>query len=184
MPHFHIPLQSGSDEVLRLMRRKYDTAFFRSKVMRVLQLMPDAFIGVDTIVGTRGETDVLFRQAYDFMASLPIAQYHVFPYSERPGTKALEIPHRVRPQDKKDRCHEILELSDRLTRAFYNKYIGAVRPVLLEHSKDRRLMHGFTDNYIRVEIACPPAGLQDNVIVDVRLGEWNADGTALQGELA
>jgi threonylcarbamoyladenosine tRNA methylthiotransferase MtaB len=93
MPHFHIPLQSGSDEVLRLMRRKYDTAFFRQKIERVLQLMPDAFIGVDTIVGTRGETEELFADAYNFMASLPVAQYHVFPYSERPGTKALQIPH-------------------------------------------------------------------------------------------
>ncbi len=183
MPHFHIPLQSGSDEVLRLMRRKYDTDFFRRKVERVLELMPDAFIGVDTIVGTRGETEELFRQAYEFMASLPVAQYHVFPYSERPGTKALEIPHRVRPQDKKERCREVLELSDRLTRAFHNIYIGTVRPVLLEHSKNRRLMHGFTDNYIRVEIACPPEGLEDNTIVNVRLGDWNAEGTALQGEV-
>lgn len=183
MPHFHIPLQSGSDEVLRLMRRKYDTEFFRSKVERVLELMPDAFIGVDTIVGTRGETEELFRRAYDFMASLPISQYHVFPYSERPGTKALEIPHVVGPQEKKERCHEILELSDRLTRAFYNKYIGTVRPVLLEHSRDRRLMHGFTDNYIRVEISCPQNNMADNTIVNVRLGEWNADGNALQGEI-
>ena len=183
MPHFHIPLQSGSDEVLTLMRRKYDTAFFRSKVERVLELMPDAFIGVDTIVGTRGETDELFRQAYEYMSTLPIAQYHVFPYSERPGTKALEIPHRVSPQDKKERSRQILELSDRLTRAFYNIYIGTVRPVLLEHSRNRRLVHGFTDNYIRVEIPCPPEGMEDNVIVSVRLGNWNAEGNALLGEI-
>lgn len=183
MPHFHIPLQSGSDEVLRLMHRKYDTDFFRRKVERVRELMPDAFIGVDTIVGTRGETDELFRQAYEYMASLPISQYHVFPYSERPGTKALEIPHRVGPQEKKERSHEILQLSERLTRAFYNIYIGTVRPVLLEHSKNKRLMHGFTDNYIRVEISCPPEGIEDNTIVNVRLGQWNADGTVLQGEI-
>lgn len=183
MPHFHIPLQSGSDEVLSLMRRKYDTAFFRSKVERVLELMPDAFIGVDTIVGTRGETDELFRRAYEYMSTLPIAQYHVFPYSERPGTKALEIPHRVSPQDKKERSRQILELSDRLTRAFYNIYIGTVRPVLLEHSRNRRLVHGFTDNYIRVEIPCPPEGMEDNVIVSVRLGNWNAEGNALLGEI-
>lgn len=183
MPHFHIPLQSGSDEVLSLMRRKYDTAFFRSKVERVLELMPDAFIGVDTIVGTRGETDELFRRAYEYMSTLPIVQYHVFPYSERPGTKALEIPHRVSPQDKKERSRQILELSDRLTRAFYNIYIGTVRPVLLEHSRNRRLVHGFTDNYIRVEIPCPPEGMEDNVIVSVRLGNWNAEGNALLGEI-
>lgn len=186
MPHFHIPLQSGSDEVLRLMRRKYDTALFRSKVERVLELMPDAFIGVDTIVGTRGETEELFQEAYDFMASLPVAQYHVFPYSERPGTKALEIPHKVRPEEKKERSQKILDLSESITHAFYERYIGKVRPVLLEHSKSRRTMHGFTDNYIRVEIDLPEgvqSNMVDNTIVNVRLGEFNADGTALKGEI-
>ena len=186
MPHFHIPLQSGSDEVLRLMRRKYDTALFRSKVERVLELMPDAFIGVDTIVGTRGETEELFQEAYDFMASLPVAQYHVFPYSERPGTKALEIPHKVRPEEKKQRSQKILDLSESITHAFYERYIGKVRPVLLEHSKSKRTMHGFTDNYIRVEIDMPEgvqSNMLDNTIVNVRLGEFNADGTALKGEI-
>ena len=186
MPHFHIPLQSGSDEVLRLMRRKYDTALIRSKVERVLELMPDAFIGVDTIVGTRGETEELFQEAYDFMASLPVAQYHVFPYSERPGTKALEIPHKVRPEEKKERSQKILDLSESITHAFYERYIGKVRPVLLEHSKSKRTMHGFTDNYIRVEIDLPEgvqSSMLDNTIVNVRLGEWNEDGTALKGEI-
>lgn len=186
MPHFHIPLQSGSDEVLRLMRRKYDTALFRSKVERVLELMPDAFIGVDTIVGTRGETEELFQEAYDYMASLPVAQYHVFPYSERPGTKALEIPHKVRPEEKKERSQKILDLSERITHDFYNRYIGKVRPVLLEHSKSKRTMHGFTDNYIRVEITLPDgtsSDMVDNTIVNVRLGEWNEDGTALKGTM-
>lgn len=186
MPHFHIPLQSGSDEVLRLMRRKYDTALFRSKVERVLELMPDAFIGVDTIVGTRGETEELFQEAYDFMASLPVAQYHVFPYSERPGTKALEIPYKVRPEEKKERSQKILDLSESITHAFYERYIGKVRPVLLEHSKSKRTMHGFTDNYIRVEINLPEStssDMVDNTIVNVRLGEWNEDGTALKGEI-
>lgn len=194
MPHFHIPLQSGSDEVLRLMHRKYDTAFFRRKVERVLELMPDSFIGVDTIVGTRGETEALFLEACDFMASLPVAQYHVFPYSERPGTKALEIPHRVSPEDKKARCRRILELSERKTHDFYDRYAGTVRPVLLEHSKSRKTIHGFTDNYIRVEVpvqalsecgsggACLPTARElDNTIVNVRLGGRNEDGTALTG---
>ena len=186
MPHFHIPLQSGSDEVLRLMRRKYDTALFRSKVERVLELMPDAFIGVDTIVGTRGETEDLFKDAYEYMASLPVAQYHVFPYSERPGTKALEIPHKVRPEEKKERSQKILDLSESITHAFYNRYIGKVRPVLLEHSKSKRTMHGFTDNYIRVEITLPEgvsSDMVDNTIVNVCLGEWNEEGTALKGEV-
>lgn len=186
MPHFHIPLQSGSDEVLRLMRRKYDTALFRSKVERVLELMPDAFIGVDTIVGTRGETEELFKDAYEYMASLPVAQYHVFPYSERSGTKALEIPHKVRPEEKKERSQKILDLSESITHAFYNRYIGKVRPVLMEHSKSKRTMHGFTDNYIRVEITLPEGvsgDMVDNTIVNVCLGEWNEEGTALKGEV-
>ena len=183
VPHFHIPLQSGSDEVLRLMRRKYDTALFRSKVERVLELMPDAFIGVDTIVGTRGETEQLFEQAYEYMASLPVAQYHVFSYSERPGTKALEIPHRVSPSEKKIRSQRILELSDRLTHEFYGRYIGTVRPVLLEHSNTSGLVHGFTDNYIRVEIVDEDIASLDNCIVNVSLQGWNDDNTALTGRI-
>lgn len=183
VPHFHIPLQSGSDEVLRLMRRKYDTALFRSKVERVLELMPDAFIGVDTIVGTRGETEQLFEQAYEYMASLPVAQYHVFSYSERPGTKALEIPHRVSPSEKKIRSQRILELSDRLTHEFYGRYIGTVRPVLLEHSNTSGIVHGFTDNYIRVEIVDEDIASLDNCIVNVSLQGWNDDNTALTGRI-
>lgn len=181
MPHFHIPLQSGSDEVLSLMHRRYDTSFFRSKVERVLELMPDAFIGVDTIVGTRGETAELFEDAYRFMASLPVAQYHVFSYSERPGTKALQIPHVVTPQEKHERSQRILELSSTLTRAYYSKYIGSVRPVLLEHSRTDGVMHGFTDNYIRVELHTENGAAHnlDNTIVNVRLGEFNAAGNAL-----
>lgn len=183
VPHFHIPLQSGSDEVLRLMRRKYDTALFRSKVERVLELMPDAFIGVDTIVGTRGETEQLFEQAYEYMASLPVAQYHVFSYSERPGTKALDIPHKVSAADKKIRSQRILELSDRLTHAFYDRYIGTTRSVLLEHSNTPGLINGFTDNYIKVEIQDEDTASLDNRIVSVSLQGWNAEGTALVGKI-
>lgn len=189
MPHFHVPLQSGSDEVLRLMHRRYDTALFEQKMMRIRQLMPDAFIGVDVIVGMRGETDELFREALDFMDRLPVSQYHVFSYSERPGTKALNIPHRVRPEEKHERSQQVLRVSEAHTRAFYNKYIGTVRPVLLEHGKRGGTMGGFTDNYIRVTTSVPSAFTRrgeapgDNQIVDVRLGDWNADGTALIGTL-
>ena len=186
VPHFHIPLQSGSDEVLRLMHRHYDTAFFRSKIESVLELMPDAFIGVDTIVGARGETEELFRESYSFMKSLPVAQYHVFHYSERPGTMALKIPHCVSPHDKKERAQKVLQLSDEKLHEFYRQNVGTVRPVLFEHNASGRVLHGFTDNYIRVEIDVPEGVDADsiaNTIVDVRLGEWNADGTALKGEL-
>ncbi len=179
MPHFHVPLQSGSDEVLRLMHRRYNTALFEQKMQRIRQLMPDAFIGVDVIVGMRGETDELFREALDFMDRMPVSQYHVFSYSERPGTKALNIPHRVRPEEKHCRSQQVLKVSEAHTRAFYNRYIGTVRPVLLEHGKHGGATSGFTDNYIKVEIGCPQS---DNVIADVRLTGWNASRTALLGE--
>ena len=181
MPHFHVPLQSGSDEVLRLMHRRYDTALFEQKMMRIRELMPDAFIGVDVIVGMRGETDELFEEALRFMDRMPVSQYHVFSYSERPGTKALNIPHAVRPEVKHDRSQQVLEVSHAHTRAFYNKYIGTVRPVLLEHGKKKGVLGGFTDNYIRVEWHSPQQD-KDNCIVSLRLTGWNEKGDALIGE--
>ncbi len=182
MPHFHIPLQSGSDEVLRLMKRRYDTALFRSKVERVKALIPDAFIGVDTIVGTRGETQELFDEAQRFMESIDVSQYHVFSYSERAGTMALRIPHTVSPQEKKERSQQILTLSDQKLNAFYQRYIGTTRPVLVEHSKKKGVYYGFTDNYIKVEIHTDDANL-DGQIVDVHLGQWNEQRSALLAEV-
>ena len=181
MPHFHIPLQSGSDEVLKLMHRRYDTKFFAQKIEEVRKYIPDAFIGVDVIVGMRGETDELFAQAREFMQALPVSQYHVFSYSERPGTKALQIPGIVTPQQKHERSQQILSISDDKLRTYYNKYKGQTRPVLLEHSIKGGVMHGFTDNYIRVEVQTK--GL-DNTIVPVQLGEWNEKGNALTGTVS
>lgn len=182
MPHFHVPLQSGSDEVLRLMHRRYDTALFASKVDRIHELIPDAFIGVDVIVGTRGETDELFSEARDFMEQLDISQYHVFSYSERPGTQALKIPHQVRPEEKHRRSQQILQLSDRKLHDFYRRFMGTTRPVLLERSRRQGVMYGFTDNYIKVELHVS-ADQPDNVIVPVRLGDFSADRYALMGEI-
>ena len=181
MPHFHIPLQSGSDEVLRLMHRRYDTKFFAQKIDEVRKYIPDAFIGVDVIVGMRGETDELFAQAYDFMQALPVSQYHVFSYSERPGTKALQIPGKVSPKQKHERSQQILSLSEAKLHTYYNIYKGQTRPVLLEHSKNTGILHGFTDNYIRVEVQAK--GL-DNTIVPIVLGEWNEKGDALTGTVS
>lgn len=181
MPHFHIPLQSGSDEVLKLMHRRYDTKFFAQKIEEVRKYIPDAFIGVDVIVGMRGETDELFAQAREFMQALPVSQYHVFSYSERPGTKALQIPGIVTPQQKHERSQQILSISDDKLRTYYNKYKGQTRPVLLEHSIKGGVMHGFTDNYIRVEVQAK--GL-DNTIIPVQLGEWNEKGDALTGTVS
>lgn len=182
MPHFHIPLQSGSDEVLKLMRRKYDTNLFQHKVNRIREVMPDAFVGVDVIVGTRGETEELFEQAYEFMNQVDVSQYHVFSYSERAGTKALEIPHVVTPQEKRRRSQRVLDLSAQKTHGFYARFIGTERPVLLEHAPARKaVMNGFTDNYIRVELPNMPN--LDNRIVQVRLGDFNKEGDALCGEI-
>lgn len=184
MPHFHIPLQSGSDEVLRLMHRRYDTALFRRKIELVKSLMPDAFIGVDVMVGCRGETPECFEECYEFIKSLDVQQLHVFPYSERPGTAALKIPYVVGDKEKKERSHRLLELSDLKTEAFYKGFIGREMHVLMEKAPKGRAMHGFTDNYVRVEI---PADLArdeyDNEILKVRLGGFNSDKTALMAEL-
>lgn len=177
MPHFHIPLQSGSDDVLRLMHRRYDTKLFAEKVNRIRKAMPDAFIGVDVIVGTRGETAEYFEDAFRFIRDLDIAQLHVFSYSERPGTKALEIPHTVSPQEKHERSRRLIELSEQKRLAFYEKYVETARTVLWEHAKEGHLMHGFTDNYIRVEAAREAE--QDNLLTPVRLGGFNEERDAL-----
>ena len=181
MPHFHIPLQSGSDAVLRLMHRHYDTALFADKVARIKQAMPDAFIGVDVIVGTRGEQAAYFEEAYRFIDGLDISQLHVFSYSERPGTKALEIPHVVSPQEKHERSHRLLELSETKRKQFYAKYRGSVRPVLWEHAREGQPMQGFTDNYIRVT-AAEGLSARDNEISRTQLGEFTADGATLLGQ--
>lgn len=181
MPHFHIPLQSGCDEVLKLMRRRYDTALFASKVHEIKALVPDAFIGVDVIVGTRGETPEYFDQAYRFIEGLDVTQLHVFSYSERPGTQALKIDYEVSPDEKHKRSQRLLVLSEEKTRAFYARHIGKEARILVEHSKADLPMHGFTPNYIRVEVERNDA--LDNCLVPVRLGDFNADGTALRGTI-
>ena len=181
MPHFHIPLQSGCDEVLKLMRRRYDTDLFASKVRRIKSEMPDAFIGVDVIVGTRGETEEYFERSHDFLQGLDVTQLHVFSYSERPGTQALKIDYVVPPQEKHRRSQRLLELSDRKLHAFYALHVGQTMPVLLERPKPGMPMHGFTPNYIRVEV--PHDDALDNRVVNVRLNDFNAEGTALQGEI-
>lgn len=149
-PHFHIPLQSGSNEVLQLMKRKYNRELFAEKVQTIKKTMPHAFIGVDVIVGTRGETAIYFEDARQFIESLDISQLHVFTYSERAGTKALEIVHSVPQQDKKKRSEVLHLLSDKMTQAFYKAQIGKKAQVLWESTKKGEYMHGFTENYVRV----------------------------------
>ena len=184
MPHFHIPLQSGSDEVLKLMHRRYDTKLFAHKIKLIKEKMPDAFIGVDVMVGSRGERPEYFEDCYNFLASLPVTQLHVFPYSERPGTSALSIPYVVDAREKKHRAHKLLKLSDEKTRAFYAAHIGQEVDVLFEKAARGKAMHGFTDNYIRVELSPNQAKEEyDNQIIRVRLGGFNFDQSSLKAEL-
>lgn len=180
MPHFHIPLQSGSDEVLRLMHRRYDKALFAHKIQLIKEKMPNAFIGVDVMVGCRGEKPELFDECYNFLDGLDVTQLHVFPYSERPGTAALRIPYTVDEQEKKRRSKLLLDMSDRKLHAFYEAHIGHDTEVLLEKATRGKAMHGFTPDYVRVEL---PARLADesldNMIVKVRLAGFNAKHDAL-----
>ena len=149
-PHFHIPLQSGSDEVLRLMKRRYDTELFRSRVALIQELLPQAFIGIDVIVGTRGEEAEYFEDCYHFLESIPFAQLHVFSYSEREGTAALSIDHVVSPQDKHRRSQRLMQLSEERLKAFYRSNLGRELTVIWEHGNYNGLMMGHSENYIRV----------------------------------
>ena len=180
MPHFHIPLQSGSNTVLKLMHRHYDRELFADKIHRIKELMPDAFIGVDVMVGCRGETPECFDETYTFLDSLDVTQLHVFPYSERPGTSALSIPYVVPEKEKKLRVKRLLELSDQKTNAFYERHIGQEAEVLFEKATRGRAMHGFTKNYIRVELAAKDANPDfDNQLIKVKLGELTRDKESL-----
>ena len=181
MPHWHIPLQSGSDTVLKLMHRHYDRQLFADKIRRIKEVMPDAFIGVDVMVGCRGETPECFEETYELLSELEVTQLHVFPYSERPGTSALSIPYVVNDADKRERSQRLLELSDRKTQAFYERYIGTDAEVLFEKAPRGKAMHGFTKNYIRVELSPSEAREEyDNQLLSVRLGDFNHDKTALR----
>lgn len=183
MPHFHIPLQSGSDAVLRLMGRRYTTDLFRHKIEEIRRLIPDAFIGVDLITGARGETPELFEASREFVDSLDISRLHVFPYSERRGTRALGLDAFVVPEaEKHRRARAMISLSEAKLRRFSERFIGAVRPVLLEHIADDGSVAGFTDNYLRVELP-DAAGHASGDIVGVRLGKPLGNGD-MAGEVA
>lgn len=177
-PHFHIPLQSGSDAILKLMRRRYDTALFRHKIEKIKAIMPDAFIGVDVIVGTRGETEECFEEAKAFIESLDITQLHVFSYSERPGTQALKIDYVVDPKTKHARSQQLLDISEKKWEAFYEKQRGKKATVLFEHTRKGGMMHGFTENYVKVEAPYRADWVNQSRMIE--LGDWNEDKTALR----
>ena len=182
MPHFHIPLQSGSDEMLKLMRRHYNRQLFADKVNEIKRRMPDAFIGVDLITGMRGETPEIFEDSRAFVESLDITRLHVFSYSERPDTMALKIPYVVPASTKHSRTRRMMALSDKKLASFTARYLGTTRKVLLEHAVDADgLMKGFTDNYLRV--AVPAINDLANCIVDVRLIEPLGHDDLIKGEI-
>ena len=177
MPHFHIPLQSGTNEVLKLMKRKYNRELFAHKVEKIKTLMPHAFIGVDVIVGVRGETDELFEESCKFIDSLDISQLHVFTYSERAGTKMLDIEQNTPVAERKKRSDILHLLSDKKTQAFYESQIGKTYPVLWESRHNGESMVGFTNNYIKVERSYDKAMV--NCVENITLGNWNEERSAL-----
>lgn len=185
MPHFHIPLQSGSDAVLALMRRHYDTALFRHRVGKIREVMPEAFIGVDLIVGARGESAERFAESEAFVESIDISRLHVFPYSERPGTRALQIDGVVSQEEKHERARRMIALSERKLRDFTARFDSTVRPVLVEHTVSSGTMYGFTDNYLKV--ALPADRSLANRIVPVKMTVnpgAEADDALMNGTLA
>jgi threonylcarbamoyladenosine tRNA methylthiotransferase MtaB len=187
MPHFHIPLQSGSDQVLRLMRRRYDTELFAHKINCIRRSMPHAFIGIDLIVGARGETEEYFNDSCRFIESLPLSRLHVFTYSERPGTRALEIPHVVSEAGKHKRTRRMLAISEQMLTRFTAGFENSVRPMLFEHPRPDHPCGGFTDNYLKVELQNLPADFNpmayDNRIVPVRLGRPIPERETVEGFL-
>lgn len=177
MPHFHIPLQSGSDAVLRLMARRYDTALFADRIAAIKELMPDAFIGVDVIAGARGETEREWEASRRFIEELPVTRLHVFPYSERPGTSALRLSDAMDQATKHRRVEVLTQLSARKLNEFIQGSLGQVRPVLWETER-HGVMSGLTDNYLRVEM--PGAEALHNTITNVKL--VRGDGETVYGE--
>lgn len=181
MPSFHIPLQSGNDEVLKLMRRHYDTALFAGRVELIRRVIPDAFIGVDLIVGARGETVERFDASRQFVEGLDISRLHVFTYSERPGTRALDIDHVVDQAEKHRRTRIMLAVSEKKLEGFTRRYFNATRPVLMEHRRRDGLMAGFTDNYLRV--AVETNSVVPNTVVQVKLGAYDSAAEESRGEV-
>jgi threonylcarbamoyladenosine tRNA methylthiotransferase MtaB len=181
VPHFHIPLQSGSDKMLQKMRRRYDAALYRSRIETIKEVMPHACIGVDVIVGHPGETEEEFLKTYEFLNELPISYLHVFTYSERPNTTAVRVKDEVVPVPERRRRNKMLTiLSEKKKRAFYQEFEGTTRVALMEHENKDGFMFGYTDNYLRVRI--PFDSSLCGKLVEVQLSELQ-DNTIFAGEV-
>ncbi len=181
MPHLHIPLQSGSDKILRLMQRRYNTRLFRERILKAYNTIADIFFGIDVIVGFPGETEQDFKQTYELLESLPIAYLHIFPYSDRPGTKASSLPNKVDTHTKHLRVHKLMELSKQKHKNFYKKYLNTYRKVLFERTIKEGLIYGFTDNYIRV--ALPYDKRLTNEIIKVFLEKYDEQRQVILAKL-
>lgn len=179
VPHFHIPLQSGSDNILRAMHRRYTTELYAERIAHIKQVMPDCCIGVDVIVGFPGETEADFLETYRFLNELPISYLHIFTYSERANTRALQLEGVVPQADRSRRSKMLHILSDKKKRFFYDQQNGKIFRVLLEHDIENGLMHGFTENYVRVALPYDP--LLVNEIVPIRLTHLQ-ENMVFQGE--
>ena len=174
MPHFHMPLQSGNNKQLKMMRRRYKRELYAERVAHIKQLMPHCCIGVDVIVGFPGETEEDFLETYQFINELDVSYLHVFTYSERPNTLAAEMPGIVPVQERRRRNEMLTILSQKKRRYFYGQFIGETRKVLFEKSKVTGMMSGFTDNYVKVELSLEEGLL--NKILPIKLEKLNAEG--------
>ena len=173
-PHFHIPLQSGSTRILGMMRRRYTAEKYKERIARVRELMPDAFLGVDVIVGFPGEGEEEFMETYNLLEEVGASFLHIFPFSERPGTPAVDMPNKVTPRISTERVARLEELSNKLHRAFAEKFLGEVRGVLFESTDRNGTMYGYTDNYLRVRAPYNTAHI--NTICNVKLLRVEEDG--------
>lgn len=181
VPHFHIPLQSGSDEILKKMKRRYLTTLYTNRVKKIREMLPDACIGVDVIVGFPGETEEKFLETYKFLSELPISYLHVFTYSERDNTEAVEMEGVVPISERKKRNKMLRILSEKKKMAFYQSQIGKTLPVLWEHEEKNGMMFGFTDNYVRVQKPYDPASI--NRVETVKLEKIAPDGNVIVSSL-
>ncbi|MBP5364750.1 MAG: tRNA (N(6)-L-threonylcarbamoyladenosine(37)-C(2))-methylthiotransferase MtaB [Bacteroidales bacterium] len=181
MPHFHVPIQSGSEAVLKLMHRRYTAEFFEEKIARIRELIPHAFVGIDVIVGTNGETEEYFTETYERLQRIDFSQLHVFTYSERPNTLALKIKPVVPIEERHRRNAVLHELSEEKRIAFYKRFLGSKANILVESSEKEGMMAGFTDNYLKVEI--PFCTKFANTIQTVELASLSADKQTIDGKI-
>ena len=174
VPHFHIPLQSGSTRILGLMRRRYTAERYRERIAKIRELMPDSFLGVDVIVGFPGEGEQEFMETYHLLEEVGASFLHIFPFSERPGTPAVSMPNKVQSRISTERVERLEELSAKLNRRFAERFLGQTREVLFESTNHNGIMYGYTDNYLRV--AAPYDASKVNTICPVRLDAIDTNG--------